>query len=100
MSKNVDSFSLSKIFVKLVPVMSLGYLIFGLLIIVLNIGGLIPTIGSIFTQAFTGTAAMGGFATAPPVPGRDEGIYEGIYSETIPKARRLGKGQGMESRLL
>mgnify|MGYP003279633277 CR=1 FL=1 len=62
MSKNVDSFSLSKIFAKLVPVMSLGYLIFGLLIIVLNIGSLIPTIGSIFTQAFTGTAAMGGFA--------------------------------------
>lgn len=96
MSKNVDSFSLSKIFVKLVPVMSLGYLIFGLLIIVLNIGSLIPTIGSIFTQAFTGTAAMGGFVTAHPVPGRDEGIYP----ETIPKARRLGKGQGMESRLL
>ena len=51
--------NLSKIFVKLVPVMSLGYLIFGLVIIVLNIGNLIPTIGSIFTQAFTGTAAMG-----------------------------------------
>ena len=54
--------NLSKIFVKLVPVMSLGYLIFGLVIIVLNIGNLIPTIVSIFTQAFTGTAAMGGFA--------------------------------------
>ena len=32
--------NLSKIFVKLVPVMSLGYLIFGLVIIVLNIGNL------------------------------------------------------------
>ena len=72
--------NLSKIFVKLVPVMSLGYLIFGLLIIVLNIGNLIPTIGSIFTQAFTGTAAMGGFAGVTVSKAIATGMQRSVYS--------------------
>ena len=72
--------NLSKIFVKLVPVMSLGYLIFGLVIIVLNIGNLIPTIVSIFTQAFTGTAAMGGFAGVTVSKAIATGMQRSVYS--------------------
>lgn len=72
--------NLSKIFVKLVPVMSLGYLLFGLLIIVLNIGNLIPTIASIFTNAFTGTAAMGGFAGVTVSKVIATGMQRSVYS--------------------
>ena len=60
--------------------MSLGYLIFGLVIIVLNIGNLIPTIVSIFTQAFTGTAAMGGFAGVTVSKAIATGMQRSVYS--------------------
>ena len=61
--------NLSKIFVKLVPVMSLGYLIFGLLIIVLNIGNLIPTIGSILYPGLYGYSRHGRICRSHGVQG-------------------------------
>ena len=72
--------NLSKIFVKLVPVMSLGYMLFGILIIILNIGNLVPTIASIFTNAFTGTAAMGGFAGVTVSKAIATGMQRSVYS--------------------
>lgn len=56
--------NLSQIFVKLVPVMSIAYLLFGIIIIIMNFDNLLPTIGAIFQGAFTGSAAIGGFAGA------------------------------------
>ena len=49
---------------RLVPFMAAIYIIGGLAVVVLNIGNLIPAIVSIFKGAFTGTAAIGGFAGA------------------------------------
>ncbi len=47
---------------KAVPFMTLAYLLGGIILIVLNIGELPGIIALIFKSAFTGTAALGGFA--------------------------------------
>lgn len=71
---------LGQIFVKLVPVMSLGYLLFGIVIIVLNIGNFIPTVTAIFREAFTGSAALGGFAGVSVAKAISTGMARSVYS--------------------
>ena len=71
---------LSQIFVKLVPVMSIAYLLFGIIIIIMNIENLIPTIASIFSEAFTGSAAFGGFAGATVAKAISTGMARSVYS--------------------
>ena len=46
---------------KLVPFMAIFYVACGMVILVLNIGEIPAAFGEIFSQAFTGTAAAGGF---------------------------------------
>ena len=72
--------NLSQIFVKLVPIMSIGYLVFGIGIIILNIGNLVPTIAAIFGNAFTGSAAFGGFAGATVSKAISTGMARSVYS--------------------
>ena len=71
---------LGEIFTKLVPIMSLGYLLFGILIIILNIQNLLPTIAQIFGNAFTGSAALGGFAGASVSKAISTGMARSVYS--------------------
>ena len=63
-----------------VPVMSVIYIVFGLLIVILNIGHIPGVLGSIFTNAFTGTAAVGGFAGAGIAQAIRWGTARGMYS--------------------
>lgn len=65
---------------KLVPVMSVLYFFGGLIVILLNIGNLPGVIASIFTCAFTGKAAFGGFAGASVAMCIRWGVARGVYS--------------------
>ncbi len=65
---------------KIVPLMCLLYLVGGLFIIVMNISTIPSVIGMIFTHAFTGTAAIGGFAGAAFAEVIRTGIARSIYS--------------------
>ena len=71
---------LVKVTDKLAPIMAVIYVLAGLLVIILNIDNLIPTLVSIFTNAFTGTAAVGGFAGSTLSTAISIGCARGIYS--------------------
>lgn len=71
---------LVKITDKLVPVMAIVYILGGLIVIVLNIGNLVPALVSIFSSAFTGTAATGGFTGAAVTATIRYGCARGMYS--------------------
>lgn len=63
-----------------VPVMTIIYVVFGLLIVFLNITSLPGAIGAVFKGAFTGTAAVGGFAGAGLAQTIRWGTARGMYS--------------------
>ena len=65
---------------KLVPIMCIIYVVFGLFIIVKNIGALPGALGMIFSMAFTGTAATGGFAGAAVAVVIQQGLKRALYS--------------------
>lgn len=65
---------------KLVPFMAIIYLAVGFVVIILNIGNLVPAIGSIFAGAFTGAAPVGGFAGAALAATIKNGCARGMYS--------------------
>lgn len=65
---------------KLVPIMAILYVGTGLVVIVLNIGNLIPALASIFAGAFTGAAATGGFTGAVLAATIKNGCARGVYS--------------------
>jgi AGCS family alanine or glycine:cation symporter len=65
---------------KLVPLMCIVYMVFGLFIIIRNIGELPAALGMIFSNAFTGTAATGGFAGAAVAVVIQQGLKRALYS--------------------
>jgi len=65
---------------KLVPFMCITYIVFGLFIIVRNFAELPAAFGLIFTNAFTGTAATGGFAGAAVAIVIQQGLKRALYS--------------------
>jgi len=65
---------------KLVPFMCIIYTVFGLFIIIRNIGELPAALGMIFSNAFTGTAATGGFAGAAVTVVIQQGLKRALYS--------------------
>ncbi len=65
---------------KLVPAMAIIYLLGALIIIFANIGTLPGVIGSIFANAFTGRAAVGGFGGATVAMAIRWGAARGVYS--------------------
>ncbi len=71
---------LVKITDKLVPIMSVIYIIGGTAVILLNIRNLIPSIGLIFSHAFQPSAAIGGFAGASVSAAIRWGTARGMYS--------------------
>lgn len=71
---------LSRIAVKLVPFMCVFFLLGGLFIIFKNIGQLPHALGLIFSGAFSGTAAVGGFAGAGIAHAIKIGMARAVYS--------------------
>lgn len=70
----------ASIFSKLVPFMSIAYILMGLLMIIVNIQAVPAAISAIFTNAFTGTAAVGGFAGATVSKIVQTGMARSVYS--------------------
>ena len=70
----------ASIFSKLVPFMSIAYIIMGILMIIVNINAVPNAFSMIFTNAFTGTAAVGGFAGAAVSKIIQTGMARSVYS--------------------
>lgn len=71
---------ISRVTEAMVPLMIVFYVVGGLVVLVLNAGNLIPALGLIFTDAFTGTAAVGGFAGSVMAQAIQYGIARGLFS--------------------
>jgi AGCS family alanine or glycine:cation symporter len=65
---------------KLVPIMAIAYLLSGLVVLILNAGAIPGAVVEIVEQAFTPTAATGGFAGAAVWAAIRFGVARGIFS--------------------
>lgn len=65
---------------RLVPIMAVFYIIGALIIIILNVGKLPAAFGMIFGSAFTGSAAVGGFAGSTLMIAMRRGVARGVFS--------------------
>lgn len=72
--------SISKVAEKVVPFMAIIYILATLAVIFTNFDQILPAFGQIFTGAFTGTAAVGGFAGAVVKEAIQKGIARGVFS--------------------
>lgn len=64
----------------LVPVMALFYLVGALAVILYNFDQILPSLGAVFGDAFTGTAAVGGFLGASLSWAINRGVNRGLFS--------------------
>ncbi len=71
---------IASVFSKLVPFMSILYILMGLAMILANITSVPTVIAAIFTNAFTGTAAIGGFAGCAVASMVRIGMARAVYS--------------------
>lgn len=65
---------------RLVPAMALIYLVGGMAVLVFNYDNIIPSIISVFSDVFTGTAAAGGFLGASVIHAFKLGVNRGLFS--------------------
>ena len=65
---------------KIVPIMAIAYIAGAMVIIIVNISGVPNALLTIVTNAFTGTAATGGFAGAAVWAALRYGVARGIFS--------------------
>ncbi len=65
---------------RLVPFMAAVYFLAALMVVVLNIENFIPAFALIFKDAFTGTAAAGGFAGSAFIITLTMGVRRGLFS--------------------
>ncbi len=65
---------------KIVPVMAIIYLLGALLVVTANLDQVIPSFVSVFTDAFTGSAATGGFLGATFAYAFNRGVNRGLFS--------------------
>jgi AGCS family alanine or glycine:cation symporter len=65
---------------KLVPTMCIGYIVAGLIVLALYAGQIPAAFGLIFSDAFTGTAAAGGFAGSTMMLAMRYGVARGLFS--------------------
>ncbi|HHY92979.1 MAG TPA: alanine:cation symporter family protein, partial [Firmicutes bacterium] len=72
--------SIVKVTEKLVPFMAIFYILGGIALIVTNFGKLPAALGLIFSEAFTGTAAVGGFAGSTVLMAMTKGVARGVFS--------------------
>jgi len=71
---------IAKVTEKLVPAMAIFYFIGSLLVIFTNYQNIIPSIFSLFSTVFTGTAAVGGFMGASIAFAINRGVNRGLFS--------------------
>lgn len=72
--------SIAKVSEKLVPFMAAAYIIATLIVIFMHYNHIIPAIEQVFSGAFTGTAAVGGFAGIVVKEAIQNGIARGVFS--------------------
>tara|TARA_B110000438_G_C15817914_1_gene652832 strand:+ start:1000 stop:2670 length:1671 start_codon:yes stop_codon:yes gene_type:complete len=71
---------IAKVAAAIVPTMSFIYIFGAFAVIIPNLGNIIPSFVSIFSDAFTGSAATGGFLGATFAYAFDRGVNRGLYS--------------------
>ena len=71
---------IAKVTSSLVPFMAFFYVAGGLLVIFTNYENIVPAFTSIFSTAFTGTAAVGGFLGASFAFAVNRGVNRGLFS--------------------
>ncbi|MEL4356940.1 MULTISPECIES: alanine/glycine:cation symporter family protein [unclassified Luteococcus] len=72
--------SISRVTSAFVPLMIIFYVVAGFVVLAINYQGIIPALQLVFTDAFTGTAAAGGFAGAALAQAIQFGIARGVFS--------------------
>lgn len=72
--------SIVKVTEILVPFMCICYFFAGIVIIIMNIGKVPAALGLIVNNAFTGTAAVGGFAGTTVMMAMNKGVARGVFS--------------------
>lgn len=71
---------IAKVAAAIVPTMALIYVFGAMAVIIPNFGNIIPSFAAIFSDAFTGSAATGGFLGATFAYAFDRGVNRGLYS--------------------
>jgi len=89
---------IAKVTSTLVPAMALIYLLGAIVVIATNYQNILPSLGSIFTDAFTGSAAIGGFLGAGFAFTFNKGVNRGLFSNeagqgSAPIAHSAAKAQ-------
>jgi len=72
--------SIGRVTAGFVPIMIVFYVLGGLYILLANLGALPAAIAQIFTDAFTGSAAVGGFAGSVLIIAIQYGVARGLFS--------------------
>lgn len=72
--------SIGRVTAGFVPIMIVFYVLGALYILIANVGGLPAAIGLVFHDAFTGSAAVGGFAGSVIIVAIQFGVARGIFS--------------------
>ncbi|MDO5683731.1 MAG: alanine/glycine:cation symporter family protein [Propionibacteriaceae bacterium] len=72
--------SIGNVTASLVPIMIVFYVVAAIYILVVNVGDIPAALGLIFTDAFTGTAAVGGFAGSVIMIAVQYGVARGLFS--------------------
>jgi alanine or glycine:cation symporter, AGCS family len=72
--------SIGRVTAGFVPIMIVFYVLGGLYILLANLGALPAALAQIFTDAFTGTAAVGGFAGSVLIIAVQMGVARGLFS--------------------
>ncbi|MBB5744269.1 AGCS family alanine or glycine:cation symporter [Microbacterium ginsengiterrae] len=72
--------SIGRVTAGLVPIMIVFYVLGAIYILIANVGALPAAFAQIFTEAFTGTSAVGGFAGSAIIIAVQFGVARGIFS--------------------
>lgn len=72
--------SISNVASALVPIMIILYIAAALVVLAINWQGILPGLGLIFSDAFTGTAAVGGFTGSVLAQAIQYGVARGLFS--------------------
>ncbi|WP_309064375.1 alanine/glycine:cation symporter family protein [Microbacterium sp.] len=72
--------SIGRVTAGFVPIMIILYVLGALYILIVNVGALPAAFAQIFTDAFTGTSAVGGFAGSAIIIAVQYGVARGIFS--------------------
>ncbi|MGS0560421.1 alanine/glycine:cation symporter family protein [Microbacterium aurugineum] len=72
--------SIGRVTAGLVPIMIISYVLGALYILIANVGAIPAAFAQIFSEAFTGTSAVGGFAGSAIIIAVQFGVARGIFS--------------------